>query len=151
VPHFAGGGRGGSAVIGANIMWAVLLAGAAAIGRALWQWRRARELHDGGVAVMGVVTDVRVSWRSSGDSDRRIVRCVLRFDTEDGRTVETVSSEVAGTSARAEVGESVPVVYDPEDPQRARIEGISGNEVFTWAITGVAGGSFCVIALWTLL
>jgi hypothetical protein len=138
-------------VIGPNIMWPVLLVGAAALGRALWQWRRARELHETGVAVMGVVTDVRVSWKSSGDSSHRIVKCVLRFDTEDGRTVETVSSEVAGSSARAEVGESVPVLYDPDDPQRARIEGISGNEVFTWIAMGAGGALFFVIALWTIL
>ena len=149
MPHSAGGGRGGIAVIGPNIMWVVLLAGAAALGRALWQWRRARELHERGVAVMGVVTDIRASWTSSGET--QLSKCVLRFETPDGRTVETVSSEVPGHSPRAEVGESVPVVYDPDDPQRARIEGISGNEVFAWALTGAVGGLFCLLGLWAVL
>jgi Protein of unknown function (DUF3592) len=135
-----------------NILWLVPFAGAAAVGRALWEIRMARRLHEVGVAVMGVVTDIRVRWKSSGENDSyRIVQVVLRFQTEDGRAVETVSSEGAGNSPRAEIGEDVPVLYDPDDPQRARIEGISGIEIFRWAMYCLVGGVFLLFGLAAIL
>jgi uncharacterized protein DUF3592 len=130
-----------------NFTGLVLFVGAAALGRSLWQWRAARRLHEVGTAVMGVVTDVRSRWKRSGDDSYRVYQVVLRFETADGRTVETESSEGSTRSPRAEVGESVPIVYDPDDPQRARIEGISGGEIFTWAMTGGVGAVFLLLGL----
>lgn len=46
---------------------------------------------------------------------------VIRFTTGDGRLVE-LRSGFGGTTHTYRLGEQVPVLYDPADPSRARLD-----------------------------
>ena len=61
-----------------------------------------------------------VSYREvpDGDSTRYIPR--IRFVTENGEII-TVGGQMAGASRRFEIGEKVPMVYDPREPMHARV------------------------------
>jgi hypothetical protein len=70
-----------------------------------------------------------------GGSDRTVLVPTVRFETQDGRTMETVISPIwyweapkyrlwggPDISSLIEVGDEVVVVYDPQDPESAQIE-----------------------------
>jgi hypothetical protein len=66
------------------------------------------------------VTGEVVSYREipDGNSTRYVPR--IRFVTATGEIV-TVGGQLAGTSKRFEIGEKVPMVYDPQEPMHARV------------------------------
>ena len=73
----------------------------------------------------GAVTDVKTRTSTSHSSDgfevRRYRYPVVRFQTQDGRTVEFESK--TGTSSFSQgPGERVEVLYDPLKPEEARIK-----------------------------
>lgn len=82
------------------------------------------------VPALGQVTELR--WRdiaTPGSGRVSLVAFpVLRFQTPDGRTVVAESS--AGRNpAPARVGQQVTVLYDPDDPTQAALEGDSVGSV----------------------
>ncbi|MBW8484941.1 DUF3592 domain-containing protein [Actinomadura parmotrematis] len=89
----------------------------------------------------GVVEDVRVV--RSTDSNEYFP--VLRFRTAEGADVRTVG-ELPGSAweLQQSKGRSVPVLYDPADPDRARVD-TAGNRGASGAVGLVAAG--CVLAL----
>ena len=68
------------------------------------------------------ITDRR--WEGSGRGSRMVP--VVRFTLPDGRTVETEITAGANPLGNWE-GHTVEVLYDPEDPTQARVEGLLGS------------------------
>jgi len=98
----------------------------------------------------GEVVDVRWQSRSglAASGAQRIGYPVLRFTLPDGDTVETV----ARTTTSADVlqrGRAVPVLYDPADPRKARIDSGPAAAGPTLMSAGfmVIGGVFVVLGL----
>ncbi|QKG20256.1 DUF3592 domain-containing protein [Actinomadura verrucosospora] len=70
---------------------------------------------------------------------------VLEFRTADGREIRT-RTDVGGWFPRRE-GREVAVLYDPEDPERARIDDFRGRGYFDELFFAVGGAAFTVIGL----
>lgn len=101
------------------------------------------------VRVPGTVTALRTEHSSSSSSSgtRSVVyRPVLRFTTVDGRIVET-ASPFASNPAPARVGASLPVLYDPADPTKARQAGAGGSGTFHGLIFTAGGLLFAIIGV----
>ncbi len=98
----------------------------------------------GGVRTQGTVIDNRESTYHS----RTVYAPVIRFATQGGHTVEFVSDTY--TERVHEIGEQVPVVYQPGKPEQAMLDTALG----TWLIPTVllAGGIlFFLLGLLVLL
>jgi hypothetical protein len=65
----------------------------------------------------GIVIDHKS--RSSAGSDSYLLFPVVRFEAQDGKTVEFQSG--LGTNIPPRVGEEVTVIYDPSRPHEARV------------------------------
>ncbi|MFB9835668.1 DUF3592 domain-containing protein [Actinoallomurus acaciae] len=102
------------------------------------------------IRVPGTVTELRTEYSSSSSSSsstRSVVyRPVLRFTTMDGRIVET-TSPFAANPAPARVGASLPVLYDPADPTKARQAGTGGSGTFHGLIFTAVGLLFAIIGV----
>lgn len=77
------------------------------------------------MSATGNVTDVKIrtstSHSSEGSRIRRYRYPVVRFQTQDGRTVE-FESETGTSSFSQRPGEQVEVLYDPLRPEEVRIK-----------------------------
>ena len=79
---------------------------------------RQRSLEKQGMEAPGVV----VALQENYDSDGSTYKPVVQFQTSGGQTIEFTSSYSSSPPAY-EIGESVTVVYNPEDPSKAVIKG----------------------------
>ncbi len=84
--------------------------------------------------VPGVVVDL--SWSRSRNGGT--YHPVLRFQTLDGRTVQA-TSDVGSRPAPARPGQAVTVLYDPENPQEARLDTMTGRGTLLGVIFMVIG------------
>ncbi len=84
------------------------------------------------VTTQATVVDVEVT-----DSDGPSYAPVLRFTIPDGRTVQFVH-QYGHDEVRWEVGELMGVVYDPDDPDDARLDSVAGRYLGT-IITTLVG------------
>lgn len=91
------------------------------------------------VSAQGTVIDL-VQSRSSS---QRSYRPVVRFSTEDGQTLEFTSSFGSNPPGYAR-GDSVQVLYPPDDPQQARIHSFLALWLMPIIFAGV-GGVFALI------
>lgn len=82
-----------------------------------------RRLRETGVRVPGIV--VRNQW-SSGNQSGGTYHPVMRFTTADGRDLE-IRSDVGSNPAHVSEGAQVTVVYDPMNPEKARIDSMMGR------------------------
>lgn len=83
------------------------------------RWRRMAETHEqptGELTTSGTVIAHRT--RSSGGHNR-LLYPVVRFETQEGRTLEFESK--TGSNIPPQVGEEVTVIYNPLRPEEARI------------------------------
>jgi Protein of unknown function (DUF3592) len=79
------------------------------------------------------------------DSEGRVTLYpVVRFTTADGRTVQFLSS--SGSSSPPEVGDSVDVLYDPDDPRDAQLSGFFDLWLFPLVFGGL-GIAFTTVGL----
>jgi Protein of unknown function (DUF3592) len=67
----------------------------------------------------GVVIDHKSRSSVGFDSYSRLLFPVVRFETQDGKTVEFESG--LGTNIPPRVGEEVTVIYEPSRPQEAKV------------------------------
>jgi hypothetical protein len=119
----------------------VLLAvGLLLIPAALLQWRKDRRLRAVGERTDGLVT--RLRW-SGG-----YAYPVFTFRTPDGRTFE-VDSHVGTSPPPCRAGAEVRVLYDPDDPEHARIDRVlfGAGRIVLSLIVGIA---FVLVAVWLL-
>lgn len=131
--------------------------------------RRAGEFAGSARRAAGSVTGVRerqswtgdASWLGSSTSTdgidafrgvRRPIRLyfpIVRFETEDGRVVET--EVMYGTTiASARIGDAVIVLFDPADPTRAQLERTQGRGRLVGIVMVAVGLAACVAGLFTL-
>jgi hypothetical protein len=112
-----------------SIAAAFLFVGACLIVFAGWWAQNQLRLTLFGHPAEGVIVDVR--WDRGGDmggyrggDHKGGYRASARFTTETGRVVTVRGSYLANTPAFT-VGEPVRVVYDPDEPERAAIDGFA--------------------------
>ena len=103
------------------MIWIALFA---LVGVAFWlaaacAWYRDRRLQAHGLRAHGKVIGVREVADTEGFP--QFLR-VVRFTAAEGRTIEFTDLVPTRERMRYSVGESVPVVYDPENLHRARID-----------------------------
>ena len=110
--------------------------------------RSARSFQAVALRAPGIVTDLRYrTTRTTGTENGPSGSWfpVLRFATADGRHVDTEA--MYGQSPRpARVGDTVAVLYDPEDPTRAALEGKLGGG-FLGVMFVVMGSMFALLGL----
>jgi hypothetical protein len=124
----------------------VLGAGAWGIWRGLGPWLADRRFRRTARAAAGTITQMRWYLRRGARGSRTVGHPVLRFALDDGRVVETES--YAGDSAGgAGEGDRVDVLYDPNDPTRARVSSPAAMEIGVWALSAGIGGLFVLIGL----
>ncbi|WP_344208253.1 DUF3592 domain-containing protein [Nonomuraea bangladeshensis] len=99
------------------------------------QWLRRH-----GTRVPGVVVRLR---RSGG---HRVYYPTLRFRTLQGFVVET-ESDLGFNPSPVRVGQQVMVVYDPERPQRVRLDGAVGSGVLHSVLFLIVGAVVLVVSL----
>ncbi len=68
---------------------------------------------------VGVVTDQTSRWSHGVDHPSLLFFPSVRFQTQDGRTVEFANK--VGSNAPPKVGDQVTVVYDPARPEEAKV------------------------------
>ena len=83
------------------------------------------------VTTQATVVDIDVT-----DSDGLSYSPVLRFTTADGRSVQFVH-QYGHDEVRWEIGELMRVVYDPDDPDDARLDTFAGRYLGTIVTTSI--------------
>ncbi|WP_433467346.1 DUF3592 domain-containing protein [Spirillospora sp. CA-128828] len=77
---------------------------------------------------------------------------VLRFRTLDGTDIETVGETRGGSFELTRLkGRPVPVLYDPQDPRKARMDTSSGRALAGSAGMAAAGCVFALIGIVMLI
>jgi hypothetical protein len=104
-----------------------------------WILYRNRQLGRKGQRVTGTV----VSYDSrrmmdGGDEFGMVYRPTVKFRTIDGRDIQTEIA-IGSTRPPAGLGGQVPVIYDPDHPERARINTAVGRRRWVPVILGLPG------------
>jgi Protein of unknown function (DUF3592) len=86
-----------------------------AIGGFLWM--RTRRFLETAVDTTGVIVDLL---ESSGSDGGTVYQAVVEFQTREGQTVRWTES-MASSPAAGDVGDQLPMKYNPDDPNEARI------------------------------
>ncbi|TDC57151.1 DUF3592 domain-containing protein [Actinomadura sp. KC345] len=103
--------------------------------------RVGRHLRRFGRRASGVV--VRMTSESTG-SGRHVDYPTVRFRTRDGAVIET-SSDLGGNLPMFREGQPVTVLYDPDEPERARLDGAAGSGTLHGAAFIAVGLLFAAI------
>lgn len=105
------------------VIFALVGGGLAVYGAVLLA--RTRRFLGGAQRAEGAIVGWREERRHAGDSRSRTLYPTLRFRTPDGREIET-EAQVGVNDPPADPG-SVTVLYDPADPDRARLSSVGGR------------------------
>lgn len=100
----------------------------------------------------GVVVDVetRQGMRQSMGITRNILyRPTVRFQTADGRVID-YEPQTSNSWSNYRIGESIPVYYDPHQPQNA-FAGTAFGNWFGLILFGTVGGFFALIGAFLLV
>ena len=89
-------------------------------------------------------TVIDLSSRTDSDGDV-MYHPVVRFTTAEGRTVQFVSGTGSSPASQSE-GDSVEVLYDPDDPQDAKLSGFFDLWLWPFALSAL-GVAFLVFGL----
>jgi uncharacterized protein DUF3592 len=103
----------------------------------------AREFRSTAVATTGTVVGYETHYDTDEGRRSETYSPVVRFTAPDGRQVEVRTN--VSSSRRPRVGEQVKVLYQPDDPQDARIDTATTRLVGP-LVTGGLGGIFAVVA-----
>jgi hypothetical protein len=107
------------------------------------EWRLRQALGERGITTAGTVVEVRQSWTAYGPGGSW---STIRYEDVTGRSHEITRYEYD----RRQVGDSVPVRYDPDYPQRVLVAGEGKHlrpGVLVWILVGF-GILSLLIALW---
>jgi hypothetical protein len=94
-----------------------LAIGAVFIALAAFFLERIRRFLRTAVSTEGVVLELI---ESSGSEGGTVYQAVVQFETADGRTIRWQES-MASNPPAGQVGDQVPMKYDPANPQQARV------------------------------
>jgi len=117
-------------VVGIELLWLLIplvlvVVGAVFLVFGIRNFVRTRRFVSRASSATGTVTDVKTrtstSHSSEGTRVRRYRYPVVRFQTQDRRTIE-LESETGTSSFSQGPGEQVEVLYDPLKPEEARIK-----------------------------
>lgn len=125
-----GGTTNSGELVGALIVFVLAIV---LIGFGVSSIRESRALVASAARVGGVV----VRFAVDHSADITVRKPVLRFRTVDGVEVETTSS-ISHNSGTLRSGMRVPVLYDPRDPRKARID--YGQRSGSWSGIGLVVG-----------
>ncbi|MGW0590643.1 DUF3592 domain-containing protein [Streptosporangium sp. NPDC002607] len=118
-----------------------IVVGAVFVGAGIRVMTVGQRLRRHGVRVPGVVVGLR---RSSGGN--RLYYPTLQFQTVQGSVVEA-ASDLGSNPPQVRPGQQVMVVYDPERPQRARLDGVGGRGVLLGVLFLTVGAIILVVPL----
>ena len=116
-------------------MFAVV--GPVLVVRGIQSIRRDSRFQQRALRAQGVVTQIRWDHRGEDSSSYPVVR----FNLPDGRTVEASATQGAAPGSGSE-GDSVNVLYDPQNPTDIRIDGLFGSGKMGGAVMIVMGVVF---------
>ena len=100
--------------------------------------RRMRSFLSGAASAEGTVVEARTEFYGQAGSRGVITKPVVRFTTADGREVEF--ADPVSVTPGARVGRTVPVRYDPQEPERARIAKTFRLRFAPWVLAAVGIG-----------
>jgi hypothetical protein len=123
--------------------WAPLFAGIGLIVVGATQLLKYRDFRSRAERVPGVVVDMSESLMGQYHSTR--YHPVLEFTTRGGRRVRT-TMQAGSRPAPAQVGDSVVVAYDPDEPEAAEISGKGWIRVLVLVALMLAGCLFVLLA-----
>jgi Protein of unknown function (DUF3592) len=101
------------------------------------------------VSTTGVIVDLIAS---SGSEGGTVYQAVVDFQTADGRTVRWTES-MASSPAAGQPGEQIPMKYNPDNPEEARINRtfrmwfLPGLLIFLGVVFGGLGALFTILGL----
>ncbi|GAA0827187.1 hypothetical protein GCM10009525_22640 [Streptosporangium amethystogenes subsp. fukuiense] len=121
-----------------------ILFGAVFAGMGIRVMTIGQRLRRHGVRVPGVVVGLR--WSSSNGNDSGVYYPTLQFQTMQGSVVET-ESDLGSNPSPVYPGQQVMVAYDPERPQRARLDGVGGKGVLHGVLFLTVGAVILVVSL----
>lgn len=101
------------------------------LGIAGWMFYQQKSLENRGMTTTGTVTRLV----ASTDSDGTTYAPVFEFKTQGGRTFEIQSDSYSSPPAY-EVGQRVTIIYDPEKPATAQIQGENTLLIIIFAVVG---------------
>jgi hypothetical protein len=84
----------------------------------IWFYSSTSALLEKAITAQGTVIELRESRR--GSSNRRTYKSIFEFTDNNGK-LHTIVPSVAANPPSHEIGEKVEVLYDPNEPQNARI------------------------------
>jgi len=98
----------------------------------------------------GVVTGLRRADIVKSGTSVRVYYPRLAFRTYDGRDIDTESG-FGSSPPPAHPGDSITVLYDPQDPEKARVAGVRGcGGCFAW-VFAVVGLLFAAVGIGTTI
>ncbi len=84
-----------------------------------WTWDFSQQFQKRSVATTGTIVKLHVETFSSGQRRSQQIHHEVRFKTEDGTEVTFIDKTIGNISAQE--GQTVPIRYDPGDPEWAKI------------------------------
>jgi hypothetical protein len=124
-------------------LWVLLGIGAVSLIASVWTWRSEKNFAERAIHTTGQVT----GFVERMSKQRTFFYTKFSFKTTDGRVIEITSRVSDGDKPQESIGDAVPVLYDPEDPQRAHIDDFSQGKLLTWALA-IFGGLHLGLGLW---
>jgi hypothetical protein len=94
-----------------------LAVGAIQLGLGIFFFARTRRFLRTAVETTGTIVDLVESRSSEGGTS---YKAVVEFQTADGRSMKWTES-MASNPPAGDIGEQIPIKYDPKNPSRARI------------------------------
>ncbi|MDD3740366.1 MAG: DUF3592 domain-containing protein [Bacteroidales bacterium] len=103
-----------------------ILMGIVLIGVSIYSYYQTDEFIDSAKETTGVVVDVYIKKNTSTNNDKKVEKTeycpIIEFATEEGDTIEFKSTSGSTNFDYYKVGKEIEVMYDPENPSKARIK-----------------------------